>query len=233
MPLNPLLLVLMSVGLCSANAATTTFGAVSDDFDRDKTFPEDSGTEPNPIGTQYTVASGTWEISRYLLQATDGGVMYENTLQTKNTGGFSFTLQADNLFSGTVQGLVFNLQDASNYYVLRYTRNPQTTLATIEFLVVVNGVARKLDSSTGLDLVSTAYYTMTVSSSPTQANTFTFSISDIGSPTPIYTNTVTDATFTDGYSGFFRVGGTARWDNYSLTVLQGVPEHSPSKKASR
>jgi len=223
----------MCAGLCPANAATTTFGAVSDDFDRDKTFPEASTTEPNPIGTQYTIASGTWEIAHNLLQATDGGIMYENTLKTKSADGFSFTLQADNLFSGTVQGLVFHLQDASNYYVLRYSKNPKTSLATIEFVVMVNGVGRKLDSSTGLDLVSTKYYTMSISSSTTQANTFTFSISEIGSETPIYSNTVTDATFTDGYSGFFRAGGTARWDNYSLTVLQAAPGTPPSKKTSR
>ena len=220
-------------GLSSASGVVVT-----DDFNRAATTAQTPASSPNEIGTQYTITNGSWMIGPSIggtyLQANEASLMYLNTVEAKNTEGFSFTLTstvliptANNDFSRS-GGLVFGLQDANNYYALRVGINAQATLGgpvigQAQLVKVVGGVATSLAVVSNLTLSSSTYYNIAISSSTTLANTFTYSISTTGGSL-IYSNTITDSTFEDGYIGFYRNGGgTVRFDDFTLEV---VPEPS-------
>jgi len=254
-PANPLNMKLKTLlvstalaiaSVCSANAVVTTIADVSDNFNR-TVGNQTSASSPNALNTedvQYQIVRGTWaDTGSYITGAanpspTSPSIMYATNVQTQSTGNFDFALSVDilNVNSSSnpgdrMGGIVFNLQDSSNYYLLR-TGNKNSALPVaetyFEFAKVVNGTLTVLDHQTRTGLTS-QWYTISISSSLTLDNTFTYSFSDQIGGTLRYSNTVTDETFSNGYAGFWDIaggGGGGRFDNFSLTVLQTVPEPS-------
>lgn len=218
-----------SVLLAIPVAASAT--TVSDDFNRPEAVPvQTPASNPNLIGTNYTIASGSWGVhaSGYL-HADSNGIMFENTLQTKNTEGQSFNLSANVLVGGTstasrFSGLVFNYQNENDYYVLRATVNTSLSAGTqgvVQLNRVTNGTATVLDTVSGINLIVSNYFTFVINSS--EAGVFSYSINDLAGTSLTGTREARDGSpnpLTDGYSGFYRMsGGAARFQDYELTVI--------------
>lgn len=206
------------------------FGAaqsVSDNFDRPNTGAVTSSTVPNPIGSQYVIQSGTWEIgAASYLQASAAGFMIDTGLESLRSIGHRFTLRLNVLHpnytsdqGGRQAGVILNYKDDNNYYTVRWGNNTDGVLGNIQVVKRENGVNTQLgELVTGLSLPGSIWFTWEFSS---LANTgeIAYSVSEVGSPTPLYTGSFTDESFSDGYVGFYRTGGgTVRFDEYSLTV---------------
>ncbi len=223
----PILLTILSFISVTVHAAT-----VSDDFNRADTANQDSLSDPNAIGTQYTIDQGSWRIKDDQLLCTDNGVMYENSLQTTNTGGSSFILTADvsapgNTSADRTGGLVFNYQDSGNYNTVRIgvDTDAGSDASRIQFVTRLGDTNYFSEVYYFDGLVEGSLYTLQIESSLSATNEFTYTLFEQGTTTEIYSNlvTVTGSTLTDGYSGFARTGGgTVYYDNYSLTTV--VPE---------
>lgn len=201
----------------------------TDNFNRANTASQTSASVPNAIGDDYTITQGSWRISNNILEAEfGGGRMYQDAVGTLNTNGYSFTLTAD-VFSGgydddstelRAHGLLFNFQDDTNWYALRFRTNRNSD-AIVQLQRRDSSGLTTLQTVTTPDLDRFVYYTVNISSSETTAGLFNWSIAD-GS-TVVVSDSFTDTTHTDGYSGFWSVGDdvVTRYDNYSVTV---VPE---------
>lgn len=225
--------------LAYQQAGATT---ISDDFNRAQTSAQTSASVPNAIGSNYTIASGSWLIGGGIptageyLQASASGVsiMIRNDVQTLNTGSNSFTLSTNVLAATSAGaartgGLVFNYADNSNYNVVRFGINSDTNACVIQFVSVVNGANAFVETANiSSGVTAGSYYTLVIAYSTTLADTFSYSLSTVGAG-GLYSNTVTVAgtTLSDGYSGFYRNGGgTIRFDEYELTTV--VPESASS-----
>jgi sialate O-acetylesterase len=183
---------------------------ITDDFERSATTYQTSEDIPNAIGSNYTVTDGRWRIqNNALVSNLNPSRMYENTLQTLNSGTDRFVLSADVKVSdgrGNFGGILCNVQDGLNYYALRYAVNGPE--AVLQFIKTVDGVNNLIGPGSIFitDVMSAnTYYTLTISSSN---NTFNFSISEVDGA-EITSGTATDSTFTGGYGGVLRQGGGA------------------------
>jgi len=210
------------------------FGAprsVSDNFDRPSTGAVTSSTVPNPIGAQYVINSGTWEIgANTYLQASAAGFMIDTGLEALRSIGHRFTLRLNVLHpnyttsqGGRQAGVILNYRDDNNYYTVRWGNNTDGVLGSIQVVKRENGVNTQLgELVTGLTLPGSIWFTWEFSSSD-NTDEIVYSVSEVGSPTPLYTGSFTDGSFSDGNVGFYRTGGgTVRFDDYSLTVTEVV-----------
>jgi len=209
-------------------------GFVSDDFNRPNTGPVTAATIPNPIGAQYSVVSGTWEIGAgSYLQSSAGGILYDTRVETSRFDDYRFTLRVNVLHpnyaagsSSRQAGIVLNYQDADNHYVIRWGYETDGLLGNIQVVRRRNGSNAAIGTLvSGLPLPG-GWYTWVFSSS-SNANEITYSISPVGSSVPIYTGSFTDSAFTAGYAGFYRSGGgTVRFDDYSLKTVDTALIHN-------
>lgn len=202
---------------------------IKDTFDRAATVDVPPGDIPNPIGTQYTIVGGTWCLKTKkgvtYLMATNPGVMYENTIKTDSAK--RFTMSADVLIGGPSRkeasgprngGLVFHYIDAENYCALVYRVYEGANDDVFEVLKVKDGKLSSLGSVKTLNLSTSTFYTMMLESSVDgEPGKYRFSLSDQGGKEPIYSDTFTDASLPEGYSGFIRQGSASiLFSNYSL-----------------
>jgi hypothetical protein len=205
------------IGFASFSGGAETI-RITDDFNRADTDYQTPEHIPNAIGSNYTVTSGQWRIrDNELVSNVNPSRMYENTLQTLNTGTDRFVLSADVKVrdgKGYYGGIMCNVQDGLNYYALRYS--VEGSVAVLQFIRTVGGANTAIGPGS-LFLTNAinenAYYTLTVASSN---STFHFSISEVNGA-EIASGTATDSTFAGGYSGFLRQGGGGVWiDNFSI-----------------
>jgi len=217
----------LAVAICFGSSVSwAAMGSVSDDFNRDSTASATSETAPNPIGTHYSIESGTWRIFGGTLDAEANGILIDNRLQNLRYGSYDFTLTVDarhpsSTTSQSVRtaGVVLNYQDLDNHYIIRWGYETDGMLGHIQIVKRQNGSNSAIgDRVTGLDLPASVYLTWTFASSENE-NEILYCVSQIGSLTPIYEGSFTDSAFTNGYAGFYRAGSSARFDNYSLRVL--------------
>jgi hypothetical protein len=215
----------------TATAVSLSGGSATDDFNRPDTAAQTSASNPNQIGSHWTIASGTWAVNSGQLAQAGGAIggsqiIYLNPLKTLNSEvGASFTLQATIRLNTSVventafAGLIFNLQDAMNYYVFRYCGN-----GTVQLLSVVGGsVAGVFISQTGFTPVQNRPYKLTVSSSSPQH--FSLGIYDTVAGATVYTNASvvgSGNSFQDGYGGLYAGAnvGVMAYDNFYLSVTR-------------
>lgn len=201
-------------------------GSLSDDFNRSNTGPVAADRIPNPIGGQYVIAEGTWEIGgNGYLQASAGGVLYDKSLKIERSAGNDFVLKVKVLHpnytkgqSGRQAGIILNYQDSDNYYLIRWGNQTDGERGTIQVVRRQNGKNQQLERVTDLNMPSD-WHEWKFSSSSEGANTIVYSVSKPGSSAPIYEGSFSDTAFPDGYAGFYRTGsGSVRFDNYSLEI---------------
>ena len=202
-------------------------GTVEDRFNRPNTGAVSAGTVPNPIGSQYVIEDGIWEIGGNIhLQASAGGIMYDSSLQTLRTGANSFRLKVNVLHPNYTKsqatrhaGIILNAQDPDNYYLIRWGNQTDGDLGNIQIVKRSNGTNQQIgDRITGLDMPG-GWYEWTFASSPKDGDEIVFSVTKAGSSSPIYSGSFKDTSFSDGHAGFYRTGsGTVRFDDYSLAA---------------
>ncbi|MEI8207279.1 MAG: hypothetical protein WCG03_10410, partial [Kiritimatiellales bacterium] len=121
-------------------------------------------------------------------------------------------------------GVVFNYQNASNYYTLRF----KTGAAGYQLLGVSNNalIIVKSGNSTGGNFAADTLYTVTVASDAVYD--FDYSIKSVDGLTtfvPLTTSVATNSFFTGGYAGLYlgslpSPAPDAKFDNFSLTVIR-------------
>ena len=209
-------------------------GFVSDDFNRPNTGPVTAATIPNPIGTPYSVVSGTWEIgAESYLQSSAGGILYDTRLETLRSDSYRFTLRVNVLHpnyaagsSSRQAGVILNYQDADNYYIIRWGYETDGLLGNIQVVRRRNGSNASIGTIVSGLPVPGGWYTWEFSSS-SNSHEIVYSISPVDSSVPVYTGSFTDSEFTSGYAGFYRAGGgTVRFDDYSLKTVDTALIHN-------
>jgi hypothetical protein len=203
-------------------------GGATDDFNRADTGAQTPSSNPNLIGSQWTVANGTWAVSNNKLVQAVGApasdqCIYLNTLKTLDSGvGTNFTIQATVLLNTPVDhftwaGIVFNYQDQGNFYGLRYTG-----AGDVQVIKNVNwgGLSAPLNEWMVFTPVQNRPYTLTVSS--IGPDTFSVSIYDTVTATIVYANASVacgGTSLQDGYGGLYASVNTAvmAYDNFVVT----------------
>lgn len=227
---NTLLVIAISTLAAFVFGSTHILAAdIKDSFDRTETGDVPPGDIPNPIGTQYTIVGGTWCLKTKKgithLMATNPGVMYENT--TKTDTAKKFTLSADVLLGGPSRkeasgprngGLVFNYVDKENYCALVYRVYEGANDDVFEVLKIKDGKLSSLGAVKTLNLSTSTFYTITLESSVDgEPGKYRFSLAEVGGKEPIYSDTFTDSSLPEGYSGLIRQGSASiLFSNYSL-----------------
>ena len=218
-----------SVGWTNTAAAvvTLTTGSATDDFNRGNTGPQTNTSNPNLIGSHWTIASGTWAITNNALAQAAGATggnqcIYLNRLQTLDSGtGTNFTVQATvqlNTAYGegsSAAGLLFNFKDQNNYYAFRYFGS-----GLVQFYRMLNGGEGATLSVTGFTPIQNRPYRVTASS--IAPDTFSVGIYDTVAATTVYTNASVSGggSLLGGYGGVYAGANTSvmSYDNFSLTV---------------
>ena len=220
--------ILVIAALLAASSAWATL--VTDDFNRADTGNDRSG-DPNIVGANWRngdLGNSYWAIGGNEVDAMAANwdeVLYNDALQTGNSGGDSFTVSLDikgNANAVWVGGVAFNVQDGANWYGLRF----KTGSPYIQF-------ARTFSGSTGVSTVyngshtflADTYYTMTVSSDT--PGIYDIDVREKGSATSIWSGTRDDTAngaLSGGYGGLYVTqAGLASplqsFDNYSLDAI--------------
>ncbi len=202
--------------------------AVTDNFSRDETVAGDIGTS---IGTNWFnggAAGATWRVFQHradLVTGTGPFMMLNSELDTLNEGaGTNFTIIGtvlNNTASDTGHaGLVFNYQDAANYYAFRYGGG-----GLVQVLRVIDGGVSTLVSTGGAfsHTANRPYELMVFSEDPYN---FEISIRDTVDDVVVYSNTgVSDGlgNFKNGSGGFYANHGGILFDDFWLDST-GAPE---------
>ncbi|MEI8207280.1 MAG: hypothetical protein WCG03_10415 [Kiritimatiellales bacterium] len=203
---------------------TAWAGSITDDFNRTDTAYSTAGAT---IGANWVSADSSDKFSisgNELLMDTVSapGILYNNAQQTLSGSGAKFTLSADVAAPATAvwQGIVFNYQNESNYYTLRF----KTDTASWQLLSCSTvGGKDKVVKSGNASAAFTAgtLYTLTVASAA--AYDFDFTIKTVGGGATLVSGKVVDTNsfFTGGYAGLYsgsqpKTPPDARFDNFSL-----------------
>lgn len=207
--------------LCAASAGWSTI--VTDNFNRGNTSPS---SDTSLIGANWKQASGStdeWLISGNYLHShatASPGILYNDALETVSGNGTNFDLSMDvaSKTSGAWAGLVFNYQDDSNYYVVRF----KSDSAGYQVLKVVGGSVGVLAyGSTSTNVKEDVFYTVSVASDTPYV--FNITIKEAGQSEVFGEGQTTDKSnnFTGGYAGGYAnsTGYSAGYDNLSLEVI--------------
>ena len=153
------------------------------------------------------------------------GILYNNATQTISGSGSAFAVRADVWTkNGTWCGVVFNYQDATNYYVLRIRGNS----TCYQLLRVVDGSERVIVSKgdASATFAAETFYTLNVSSDTDYL--FDFSIKEVSGTTVLNpTTTCRDAhkSFVGGYAGLYCAQTSSnpdgKFDNFSVSRPAG------------
>ena len=219
---------MLTIGmLCAASAAWAA--TITDDFNRpDQDYTNDCSLIG--VGWDQDVDANLWQLNGgkvYANPAVRPAVMYNTGLETVSGGGTNFTFsmeetpRLDTLWSG----IVFNYQNPSNFYILRF----KTTADDYQLLSSVDGSLGILNAGhASTNFIKNIAYVLTVTSDT--AYDFDFSIAQ-GSTVLAAGNGVDVAgNFVGGYAGTYvdKTGGApAKYDNFSLEV--GPPPPPPAE----
>lgn len=126
--------------------------------------------------------------------------------------------------AGVLVGPAFNIQNATNYYTVRFQENASLSgTGFYQFLKYVNGAPTVLGSSNGfLGISAGTWYTIAVTNN---ASSFSFSIVNSATTNTLLTGSAVDASspFTQGYGGMYSASIGGNYDNFSIV---NVPEPS-------
>lgn len=150
---------------------------------------------------------------------TGPAVLYNNGLGSLNGVGNGFSLSVDVSSKNTSlwSGIVFNYQDADNYYGLRF----QEGTSTYQLFKVVDGVLTTIvnGSNASTTFAEDTFYTLIVESD--EPYNFNFSIKAAGTVVNPITSAVDDEShFMNGYAGLYTLvsGYASKYDNFALRV---------------
>jgi hypothetical protein len=212
------LVIGLLLSVSSAWAATVT-----DDFNRVAAMNSTGAT----IGSDWhsSRTTGQWGITNQQVVANmteANSVLYNSALETVSGGGTLFTLSLDvtTVAASAWGGIVFNYQNPTNFYWLRYKGNANN----YSLVRMVNGATANIVNSTigGTFALDTAY-TLTVASS--NAYEFAYEIKETVGGTVLKSGTAIDSvsSFTGGYAGILETTtgyGPHTFDNFSLNVYR-------------
>ena len=227
--------VLSGAGVGTLRANSVTF---TDSFNRAATTAATASTSPNPIGNGWVIspdsAASTWQITASpaggggnVLKATNAGdvqppndnpiLMVNSAAETPATGGFTMSVDFATptvTNNGWYPGLVFNYQNAHNYYYVRVMTGKSGSLQVFKVVNGANALYFANPSTTlASNLTANTFYKLTVTL--TAPHSYTFSVSTLGSsPTVLQTASLTDSTFTGGEGGVIQQGGTPPASDY-------------------
>jgi hypothetical protein len=215
------LAVLIALAMAHNASAVVIF---QDDFNR----ADDPAVGPSWNKLTGSGTSGTaWALSSNTVvdPGTTGTYLLEYTGFTLGADfSVSLDIRTDTTVANTFRGLAFNMQDALNYYALRFYTNASSQ-GVWQLLDVAAGSPSVLANGTiGAGMNSTTFYTTTINVS--SAGHIAYTIANAATPASFLLNSsVIDATpYTGGYSGMYSVtGGT--FDNYVLSA-SAIPEPS-------
>jgi len=205
----------------------------TDNFNRTAVAGTTNGAD---IGSGYVISSTTATAGKFALngtQLTGGGgagsahiVLSYQGLVASNTAGSSFQASIDVTPSsysvGLLNGLVFNFQNATNYYYARISAGASLGAGNLSFGQFVDSTAPAAFSGTvsSLNIVTGTVYTLTISSDT--AGTFDYTL--IGGTLNLsgtFSDTVGGVDFSNGYVGAYAAlsNGNPKFDNFSVTVI--------------
>lgn len=200
---------------------------VADDFSRTNTV---SGLDGEWVSDSLYYINNNEAETKYDSNTGVSDIAWNTAVRTVSGSGTNFLLSADvNCSSGgRMAGVVFNVQNETNYYALLLVtgqatyRVGQVSDGTLSWLVNKTDATETFAPGTA--------YTLTVMSDT--VGTYSFMITETGSSTVLNPTTgFTDGTtpFTGGYAGLFSVGnsGTYRYDNFELALFYDVLETTP------
>ncbi|MCF7816427.1 MAG: beta-galactosidase [Kiritimatiellales bacterium] len=235
-------LLMATRGLCSdivpvvlggESQTNVLFSLAKDNFDRNDTDWQTSASSPNAIGLDWQVGTQSWKIignAATMQRVSGAGVLFWISDETANTQGRRFTLESETTLGVTnstdFAGIAFNIQNATNYYTLRYSGT-----GTIQFLRIRNGATANLGSGSFAHTAGHAYR-MVVSSS--QSQSFDWNIFDTATGLAVASGSATDSGtgFSDGFGGGYASSSQALLDNFRLEVneplavaktIKGIP----------
>jgi hypothetical protein len=193
-----------------------------DDFNRVDTAYSSDGSLIGPNWVN-AYSGDEWKVCESNLCLNAGGVpgiLYNASLATQSGFGGSFLLSADVCAEVGWAGIVFNVQDASNYYVLRFKAGTRD----YQLLGVQGGTNATVVKWSDASSVFAAgnFYSISVSSS--EACEVDFSICDGDSVMASAGVSDSQSLFPAGYAGFYNVvtgsyDPDSRFDLFSLRVV--------------
>ena len=212
--------------------AQTSFAFI-DNFDRANTPAQSPTNSPDLIGPQWTVGNGSWAIQNNQL-VQDGGpnvgsqFILLNPLPTLNSGGTNFveqaTMQMNTTAGSAYGGLLFNYQNSSNYYALRYSGS-----GNVQLYFLVNGSEGATSWNPVFPVATNRPYRLSVTSP--NAGTFSASVYDPVGGTNVWAVTnqsMSNGNFTNGLGGLYTDGNFGMvYDDFSLTVTPALPALVP------
>jgi len=199
-------------------------GLARDHFDRSDTDWQTATNSPNAIGGDWIVGMQSWKVdgNQVTMKRTTGdGVLFWRSTETANTQERSFSLASTATLGVTnstdFSGVAFNVQNATNYYVLRYSGS-----GNVQLLRVRDGIPAVLGSGSFSPSANTPYR-LVVSSG--QSQSFEWTISDAASGLLLANGSTADSGtgFSDGYGGVYASSNQALLDNFRLQVNEELP----------
>jgi len=192
-----------------------------DDFNRADMDWFDNALLPNPIGTDWTVTKGKWQIVGQQASAKEDGVMlYQAAGANLITGnGKSFRVAVDlNLGSPSAtifSGLIFNAQSAKEYYLLRLSGN-----GLLQLLSTSDGGASwpGVFYSNSIGALPPTFFRLEVFSD-TQGE-FQVKVTNTITSAVVLTQTISDpnAKYNSGSAGLWCFGNLSNYDNFYLIL---------------
>ncbi|MEA2068082.1 MAG: BNR repeat-containing protein [Verrucomicrobiota bacterium] len=213
----------------SLSAASDTKETAFDNFNRTDTT---ESADPSLIGSHWQQDSSVnaWQIDGNTLyshsQEVPPEALFNNEVQTLNENGYSFNLGMDvaGQASASWQGVVFNYNNPSNFYTLRF----KAGYTDYQLLGKRSDGSWKVIRSgqASATFAIGTFYHLSVSSDA--AHTYRFSIAETGSGTVMAPETeLTDdeSLSSGGYAGtyFSAAGRRVRYDNFLLETYSETP----------
>ena len=214
------LLCALSLAALTALAGHTANAAVvfSDDFNRDSTASPDGG-----LGGDWDISGDVFLNGNHALTQT-GSTSFALYNEAALSESFTVSLDIYSQSNSRYVGVVFDYQDADNYYVLRASFEASKATSW-QFLKIADGTQSTVDSgSVALgSMPLNTWRTLTVSSTGTPGQ-YSFSITSTDGQTTYASSLISDGTFAiSGQAGLYFSNSFAWADNFSLTT---VPEPS-------
>ncbi|MDR1720648.1 MAG: RagB/SusD family nutrient uptake outer membrane protein [Dysgonamonadaceae bacterium] len=194
----------------------------SDDFNRSSTAWVDKSAS-DILGKGWEIIGGQFRIDNQLLYSEEGKILCKlDSAVTENDMGHSFRLGIDfriDVAAGTCfAGLIFNAQDADNWYVLRVGGAG----GLVQFLATNNGGmgwSGVMFNKSGYAFQGgNTFYRLTVFSDTPGA--FDVKITSLDTGETVFDERVTDSAvrFTGGVAGIFSLETHTQFDNFTLSV---------------
>lgn len=193
----------------------------------DITVGDDFNRADGSLGANWTLGATGFAIDGNSVTFTnnpsnDAAWWNANAIGTGADNDFSVSLDvAMNTTASTAwAGVAFNVQDADNFYTLRYSAGGE-----VQFLRVVGGSVSAFLNQTGTEFTHVQNRTYRLEVTSDTDYVYSGSVTDTTDDSVVWSfsnRTDTLSKFTGGYAGIYTgINGSESFDNFSLTV---VPE---------